>query len=474
MSQVPDKIDIVEVAAPAEIAEIDLYQRREKIYTRNIEGFYQRIRLYSGWPLLLAYFLLPWINWGERQAILFDLPARKFHILGLTLWPQDFPLLAALLIIAAFGLFTVTVFAGRVWCGYTCPQTVWTAIFMWWEQKTEGSRNQRIKLDAAPWSISKARRKVLKHGGWLVFSALTGATFIAYFYPARDLFPELLSLQTGPWQASWTVFFSLATYINAGWLREQVCLYMCPYARFQSVMFDQDTLIVSYDPARGEPRGARRHDADLTTAGLGDCIDCELCVQVCPTGIDIRNGLQYECIGCALCIDACDSIMDRMQYPRGLIRYTSERQLTEGRGHWLRPRMIGYLTAMLVFIVAFGSYLLMRVPLELTAIRDRDSLYHRAADGIIENIFTLQLANMDETAHEFVIRIEGLPDATMLDNPLHWVEGGEVRTLIVRIAAPEAGLELASTPFHFIAEATDRPALTRRAESRFLRPLEEN
>ena len=311
-----DLIDLQDVA-PAEVGEIDLYQRREKIYTRKIEGFYQRVRLFSGWPLLLGYLLLPWLEWDGRQAVLFDLPARKFHIFGLTFWPQDAPMLAFMLMIAAFGLFAVTTFAGRIWCGYTCPQTVWTSIFMWLEQKTEGSRNQRIKLDKAPWSAEKIAKKAAKHASWLFVGLVTGMTFVGYFNPIRDLVYDFVTLSPGKWQFLWTLFFTLATYINAGWMREQVCKYMCPYARFQSVMFDQDTLIVSYDKKRGEPRGSRKRNLDRKETDLGDCVACELCVQVCPTGIDIRNGLQYECIGCALCVDACNSVMDKMAVPQG-------------------------------------------------------------------------------------------------------------------------------------------------------------
>jgi len=273
--------------APAEVGELDLYQKRERIYTRKVEGFFQRLRLYTGWPLLLLYFGLPWLQWEGHQAIWFDLPGRKFNIFGLTLWPQDFPLLAWLLMIAAFSLFTVTVFAGRVWCGYTCPQTVWTSIFMWAEQVTEGTRNQRIRLDQGPWNANKLWRKSAKHAMWLGFAALTGVTFIGYFSPIRQLVVDLPTGGASGWAWAWTTFFTLATYINAGWMREQVCMYMCPYARFQSVMFDHDTLIVSYDGRRGEPRGSRKRGQDPRAVGLGDCIDCELCVQVCPTGIDV-------------------------------------------------------------------------------------------------------------------------------------------------------------------------------------------
>ncbi len=466
----PDLIDVQEVA-PGEVGEIDLYARREKIYTRKIEGLYQRIRLYTGWPLLLGFYFLPWINWDGRQSVLFDLPARKFHIFGLTLWPQDFSLLAFLLIIAAFALFAVTVFAGRVWCGYTCPQTVWTSIFMWIEQKFEGSRNQRMKLDKAPLSWEKIWRRTLKHSGWLLVAFATGLTFIGYFYPIRQLVPEVLTFSTGPWQAAWVLFFTCATYINAGWMREQVCTYMCPYARFQSVMFDKDTLIVSYDPARGEQRGSRKRNADYKALGLGECIDCELCVQVCPTGIDIRNGLQYQCIGCALCVDACNSVMDKMEYPRGLIRYTSEHELAGGTTHWLRPRMIGYALVVCVMVGAFFYTLLSRVPVELNIIRDRNQLYTMAADGRVDNTYTLHLANMSNEAHEYEIGVNGLEGVDIIGDTRYHLDAGEVRQLTLRLRMAPDLLTKPSTAIEFTARATDDPHLEAESESRFMKPF---
>jgi cytochrome c oxidase accessory protein FixG len=465
-----DLIDLREVA-PAEVGEIDLYQRREKIYTRKIEGFYQRVRLFSGWPLLLGYLLLPWASWNGHQAVLFDLPARKFHILGLTFWPQDFPMLAFLLMIAAFGLFAVTTFAGRLWCGYTCPQTVWTSIFMWLEQKTEGSRNQRMKLDKAPWSAQKIAKKTAKHGSWLFVGLVTGMTFVGYFYPIRDMVSEFATLSPGKWQFLWTLFFTLATYINAGWMREQVCKYMCPYARFQSVMFDHDTLIVSYDSKRGEPRGSRKRSVEHKDLSQGDCIDCELCVQVCPTGIDIRNGLQYECIGCALCIDACNSVMDKMAYPRGLIRYTSEHELAGGKTHWLRPRIIGYVLVLCLMVGVFWYNILTRVPVELTAIRDRNALFLTTDSGAIENIYTLQLVNMDNDPHHFDISISGIPGATVVGETSYALDGGEVRTISLRVRVEPGVLAKPSTELDFTAISPDSSKLKATAESRFMKPL---
>jgi cytochrome c oxidase accessory protein FixG len=465
-----DLIDLREIA-PAEVGEIDLYQRREKIYTRKIEGFFQRLRLFTGWPLLIAYFLLPWLSWDGHQSVLFNLPERKFDILGLTFWPQDFFLLALLLIIAAFSLFAVTTFAGRIWCGYTCPQTVWTSIYMWLEQKTEGSRNQRVKLDKAPWSLEKIARKTAKHGAWLFVGFGTGFTFVGYFTPIRELLADLASLDLDQWSALWILFFTLATYINAGWMREQVCMYMCPYARFQSVMFDQDTLIVSYDSGRGEPRGSRKRDAPHRALGLGDCIDCELCVQVCPTGIDIRHGLQYECIGCALCIDACDSVMDKMHYPRGLIRYTSERELQGQPTHWLRPRIVGYAAVLAVMLGVFWYTVVSRVPLELTAIHDRNQLFVTTDSGAIENIYTLQLVNKDREMHEFEIGISGMDGAALIGETLHTLNGGEVRSISLRVRVDPSQLTKPATALTFDAVATDRPALHASTESRFMKPL---
>lgn len=465
----PKKIP-VEQLAPTEVGELDLYQRREKIYTRNIEGFYQRLRLYTGWPLLIGYFLVPWLNWGDRPAVLFDLPARKFHILGLTFWPQDFPMLAWLLIIAAFALFAVTVWAGRVWCGYTCPQTVWTAIFMWAEQVAEGSRNQRIKLDKAPLSAHKIARKTLKHAMWFGVAFLTGLTFIGYFSPIRALAVHTFTLQLTLMEAAWITFFTLATYINAGWMREQVCLYMCPYARFQSVMFDRDTLIVSYDTARGEPRGARKKDADYKASGLGDCIDCSICVQVCPTGIDIRDGLQYECINCALCIDGCNSVMDKMGYARGLIRYTTE-NLLEGKPYrWLRPRLLGYGIAVLVMVSLFAFTLSTRIPLHVDVLRQRDHLFRQTSDGLVENTYTMRVINMDARPHRYRIASSGLEGATLTGATDIAVDGGEVKELALRISIDPALLRNTRTPVKFTIECEDTPRHTTSVESGFFGP----
>jgi cytochrome c oxidase accessory protein FixG len=468
-----DEIPVKEIddSVPHEIGEIDLYQKREKIYTRDIQGKFQKIRTYTGWPLLLGYFLMPWINWDGRQSILFDLPERKFHILGATFWPQDFMILAFVLIIAAFALFLFTTLFGRVWCGYSCPQTVWTSIFMWVEQKTEGSRNQRIKLDEQPWSFNKFRRKFLKHGMWFTFSFITAFTFVGYFTPIKQLVPELLVFDAHPWAMFWTAFFAFATYMNAGWLREQVCMYMCPYARFQGAMFDANTLIVSYDPGRGESRGSRKKGADYQSQGLGDCIDCELCVQVCPTGIDIRNGLQAECIGCALCIDACDSIMEKMAYPKGLISYTTENHLKGQKERFWRPKSIGYMVAFIAMIGLLVSHIVDRTPLELEVIRDRSSLFQETTQGNIENIYTVKILNMDKTNQHFQVSLEGLENAVLQGTTRVLVESGEVFELPLRVSINKNQLNKNNYTIVFKTQSEERPELTASQESRFLAPF---
>jgi cytochrome c oxidase accessory protein FixG len=281
-------------AAPDAAAEphtIWLYQAQSKIYPRSVKGVFVAWRWVFVWLTQLAFYGTPWLSWNDRQAVLFDLGTRRFYIFGLVLYPQDFIYLTALLIIAAYSLFLFTAVAGRLWCGYSCPQTVYTEMFMWVERKFEGDRAARMKLDAGPWNFNRLRRTGGKHLVWVAIGLWTGFTFVGYFTPIHSLASGVISLGLGPWETFWVLFYGFATYGNAGFLREQVCKYMCPYARFQSAMLDKDTLIVTYDTARGEPRGSRSKKADPAQLGLGSCVDCNLCVQVCPTGIDIRKGL---------------------------------------------------------------------------------------------------------------------------------------------------------------------------------------
>jgi len=386
-------IDITVVDASSK-----LYAAQPKVYPREIDGRFQRLRTMAVFALLGIFYLFPWLRWDGRQAVLFDLPARKFYVFGLTFWPQDFFWLAWLLIIAGVALFFFTAVAGRLWCGYACPQTVWTEVFLWIERAIEGRRNARMKLDAGVWTREKLLRKSAKHVVWLALSIWTGFTFVGFFTPIHALGHEAFALSFGAWEWFWIVFYGFATYGNAGFLREQVCKYMCPYARFQSAMFDKDTLIVSYDAARGEPRGARKRSADPRALNLGDCIDCDACVQVCPTGIDIRHGLQIECIACAACIDACDDVMDKMKYPRGLIRYTTESMLAGRPRRVFRLRTALYATLLTALLITFAWGVTHRSDLIVEVLRDRNALFREASSDNIENSYTIKLVNKTDRA----------------------------------------------------------------------------
>ena len=399
---------------------VSLYRSEDKIYARAVSGWFAGWRWALVWATQLVFYGLPWLEWGARQAVLFDLGARRFYIFPLVLHPQDFIYLTGLLIVSAYALFLFTAVAGRLWCGYACPQTVYTEIFMWVEKQIEGDRGARMKRDAGRWNASRTLRAVAKHAVWAAIGLWTGFTFVGYFTPIRELAAAVPALALGPWEIFWVLFYGFATYGNAGWMREQVCKYMCPYARFQSAMFDRDTLIIGYDAARGEPRGKNRErgrKTDLKAANLGHCIDCKLCVQVCPTGIDIRKGLQYECIGCAACIDVCGGVMDKMGYPRGLIRYDTENGLEKQLPRaqvWrrvLRPRVLVY-TAVLVLIVgALGTSLALRSPLRVDVVRDRAALARLVDEGWIENVYRLQLMNLTESAQRYRVEALGLPGA---------------------------------------------------------------
>jgi cytochrome c oxidase accessory protein FixG len=458
-------------AQQADSGDNALYASHQKIYPREVSGRFTRLRVLAILTLLGIYYLTPLLQWGGRQAILFDLPARKFYLFGLTLWPQDFIYLAALLILAGLSLFFFTALLGRIWCGYACPQTVWTEAYLWMERKIEGKRSARMKLDKAPSSAKKIRIKILKHTVWIVFSLWTGFTFVSYFTPFDELASKLFTATLGPWETFWILFYSFATYGNAGFMREQVCKYMCPYARFQSAMFDSDTLIVAYHPERGEPRGSRRRGSDFEAQGLGACIDCNVCVQVCPTGIDIRDGLQYECIACSACIDACDEIMDKMSYPRGLIKYTTE-NAAQGKGqHILRPRVLIYAVILLVLCGTLVTHMVQRIPLELDVIRDRNTLYRETRDGLIENVYTLKLLNMDAEPHRYILRAEGIDGLKLVtDQEEIFVEAGTVYQMVVRLQADEFNLEQRSVPVSFHLQAADANHLTITEEARFVGP----
>ncbi len=467
-------IPVVEITPDGQAAEaIDLYAKRQKIYTRQTSGLFERIRTYTIAVTLGLYFILPWIRWNGQQAVLFDLHRRQFQIFGLTFWPQDFVLLAAGLIIAAFALFFITNFAGRVWCGYTCPQTVWTKIFTWCEELTEGNRQQRIKLDKTPWSLQKFRKKALKHLLWFAIALLTAYTFVGYFSSIDRLIFESFQWNISVWETFWILFFTGATYLNAGWMREQVCTYMCPYARFQGVMFDKDTLVISYDQKRGDPRGSRRRKVEPSSVGLGDCIDCHMCVQVCPTGIDIRDGLQVECIGCAACIDACDTVMDEMGYARGLVSYTTENSLNGKPSRILRPRLIAYGCMLLIMGIALLSTLFTRTPIELDILRDRNVLYRETHEGLIQNVYTLKIMNKSQEAERYQLSIiSDLPFKLKTESRVT-LAAGEILSYPIQVEIDPAELARTNTTFEIQVNALsnhEKGGGSTIEETRFIRP----
>ena len=503
-----------------------LYVSEAKIQARSIDGRFQRLRVVAVWVLLGMYYVFPWLRWDGRQAVLFDLPARKFYVFGLNFWPQDFVFLAMLLAIAGMALFFFTTLAGRLWCGYACPQTVWTEVFMWIERWTEGDRNRRMKLDAAPWNGEKILRRGGRHVLWVVFALWTGFTFVGFFTPIRDLALRT-PLGWSGWETFWVLFYAIATWGNAGFLREQVCKYMCPYARFQSAMFDRNTLIVAYDPLRGEPRGPRkrglvasvlerargllpkpvaddyviraaahRSAADAQVAArattgiadighevaplpkfapeeLGDCIDCTLCVQVCPTGIDIRNGLQYECIACGACVDACDQVMEKMGYPRGLIRHATQNAIDGKPTRILRPRIFIYGALLLTLVAGFAWGIANRAPLIVEVLRDRNALYREVSGNRIENGYTLKLVNKTTQPQRYRITLEAPSGIVLRDGPLSVEAGAEqVLTLPLTATAPDTMSGRSEVRFVVDSPGTGDQGATRvEAPSSFFGPM---
>lgn len=461
-----------EVNPQPQVAVIDMYAAREPIYPREIKGRYATLRWLCVLLTQLVFYGLPWLEWNGRQAVLFDIAERKFYLFGIVLWPQDFIYLAALLILSASLLFFTTAIAGRAWCGFACPQTVYTEIFLWIERKAEGSRSARMRRDSEPPSAGGFARKAVKHAAWGLVALWTGFTFVGYFAPIEMLWQRAMALTLGPWETFWIVFYGFATYGNAGWMREQLCKYVCPYARFQASMFDRDTLIVSYDKARGEPRGAKSKKAD----GKGDCIDCTMCVQVCPTGIDIRNGLQYECISCAACVDACNGVMKKTGAPPGLIRYTTENALThrldprEIARRVMRPRVIAYGTMLMIFSTIFFATLFSRMPLKLDVIRDRGAMGREVEDGLIENVYRLQIMNIDEQPHRYRIAVTGIPGIALESHTEVTVDGTSTRAVPVRVRA-EAGMAKAgSNPIEFELQAIGDARLQVKEKAAFLVP----
>jgi len=437
--------------APSETTVINLYAAAEKIYPRSTFGFFTKWRWVMIWLTQLFFYGVPWLEWGQRQALLFDLEARRFYIFNLVLYPQDLIYLTGILIISALSLFLFTAVAGRLWCGYTCPQTVYTEIFLWIEAKIEGDRAARMKLDDTPMSGKKLLKKGGKHFAWLAVALWTGFTFVGYFTPIRELGGAVASMGLGPWQTFWILFYSFATYGNAGFMREQVCKYMCPYARFQSAMFDDDTLIVTYDEKRGEPRGKASLKTDMDKSKQGACIDCSLCVQVCPTGIDIRKGLQYECIGCGACADVCDTVMDKMGYERGLVKYSTQHAINMGWSHAqmlrriLRPRVLIYSAILASIVIALFTSLIMRDSFRVDVVRDRGVMARLAEGGMLENVYRLQIMNATEKAQHYQLSASGIDnlkvesDVADADKTVA-VNSAESRWIPVRLQIPDGSI----------------------------------
>lgn len=456
-SSVSQKTTAAEVAAgavPADEVMVSLYQAQKKIYPRSVTGLFAKWRWFFVYATQIFFYGLPWLQWGGRQAVLFDLDARRFYIFGLVLYPQDVIYLSGILIISAMLLFLFTAVAGRQWCGYACPQTVYTEIYLWIEKKIEGDRSARMRLDAAPMSANKFARKALKQFVWIALGLWTGFTFVGYFTPIQELALHFVQWTLGPWEIFWIFFYGFATYGNAGYMREQVCKYMCPYARFQSAMFDKDTLIVTYDAARGEPRGARSRKTDHRAAGLGDCVDCTLCVQVCPTGIDIRKGLQYECISCAACIDVCDGVMDKVGYPRGLIRYSTENALAKGWSskqilrHVLRPRVLIYSGVLAALSLALVGSLVLRTPFKVDIVRDRATLARVVDGNKIENVYRVQIMNATEKPQTYDLAATGLDGLQLVTDKSVTVDAAQGLWVPVRLQLPYGEASSGSHEIH--------------------------
>ncbi|MBY6064293.1 cytochrome c oxidase accessory protein CcoG [Pseudidiomarina sediminum] len=444
------------------------YSPRSRIYVRDVKGTLEYFRRIFGFILLFAFAAIPWLQWNGDQAVLLDIANQRFRIFGMTLWPQDLTILAWLAIVAAFALFFVTTLYGRVWCGFMCPQTTWTFIFMWFEKKFEGARNKRIALDKRPWDFDKVWRKTGKHVSWLIVSLLTALTFVGYFTDISDLFVNFFTFGASFWAVFFVLLFTFCTYGNAGWMREIMCTHMCPYARFQSAMFDQDTVTVSYVPARGEPRGPRSKKVDPKEKGLGDCIDCNMCVQVCPTGIDIRNGLQYECINCGACIDACNEVMDKMGYARGLIRFTTERNLQGGRTRKARFKAVGYFVVMIVMTALFIWDVATRQPLAVDVLRDRNQLYNINMDGWIQNVYTLKVLNKSQLSETYTITSEGFARSELSGKTTITIEGGGIATVPLTLSVHPDDVTERVQDVNFVVQNVNDPDVVHVTETSFL------
>jgi len=476
----PSKFD---PAAAADEPRQPLYKPRRKFHPKLAHGNFRKLKWAVMLVTLTIYYGTPWLRWDRGpgapdQAVLVDFPGRRFYFFFIEIWPQELFFVAGLLIMAGIGLFLMTSVAGRVWCGYACPQTVWTDLFIHVERFIEGDRNARIKLDAAPWSLTKVGKRIAKHTTWLLIGLLTGGAWIFYFTDAPTLARQVVEFEA-PLAAYVTVaFFTGMTYVMGGLMREQVCTYMCPWPRIMGAMMDEESLVVTYRGARGEPRGFAKSPADGKE--FGDCVDCGACVAVCPMGIDIRNGVQLECITCALCIDACNEVMDHLKRPRGLIGYASlagESRATQGAQHLvraIRPRTIGYfaLWACVGLIMLYA--LAVRATSEVNVLHDRNPLSVLLADGSVRNAYTVKVLNKTHQIQSYHLSTEGLPEAAISvigsiggdqQSPILTVQPDSVQTFRVLITVPKTALPKEENEFTFILRTAANDTAT--AETRF-------
>ena len=423
-------------------------QVTKKIHVRETRGWHINWRWAVVWLTQLVYYGLPWLLWDGRQIVLLDFESQKFFVFGFVFWPQDLIYLAFLLVVGALLLFLSTTIVSRVWCGFACPHTVYTEIFQWVERQIEGGRSARIRLASAPASFPKFKKKLVKHGIWILIAGWTGLTFVGYFTPIRDLIPAMLTSSLKPWALFWGFAYGTLAYLNAGWMRDQVCRVICPYSRFQGAMMDRNTLVIEYDQVRGEPRGLRNRKQMTATRDRGDCIDCTLCVQVCPVGIDIREGLQHDCTGCGACYDACDLVMEKIGATKGLIRYASNGLSAELR-NVIRPRVLiyaGLITAVsVVLVVALG----LRVPLKLDVARDRADVMQASDLGEVENVYRLHIVNADVRAQWFRIEVAGLRGISLAHTDLTWVSGSSSSSVTVRVRMPGNSLTVGANHMSF-------------------------
>jgi cytochrome c oxidase accessory protein FixG len=473
-------LPVIEPSQDEASRDIPLFADRQKVYPRGVKGPIRSIK----WAVLIAclaiYYVAPWLRWDRgadhpSQAFLIDMPGRRAYFLGLEIWPQEVYYIAGLLILGAIGLFFVTSLFGRMWCGFTCPQTVWTDLFMWAERLIEGDRMARVRLDQEPFSLRKLGKKLAKHGVWLVIAAATGGAWIMYFNDAPTVTREIVTLQASVNVYFFFGLFTATTYLLAGWAREQVCTYMCPWPRIQSAMVDEQTLTVSYRDWRGEPRG--KHHKGESWEGRGDCVDCHACVAVCPTGIDIRDGLQLECIGCGLCIDACDDIMDRVERPRGLIGFDTAANLVahrQGRAahpRLIRPRTVIYTVVMLMAAGAMLATLLTRGAAGITVLPERNPLFVRLSDGSVSNSYVIKIQNKSGIPRIFALSAHSLPDATLQiaegeEPPVLAEEGVQLAVKADSVATFHVYLHVRhpsqpEAPFTFVAQAREDGEIVR-------------